>query len=147
MPLIGTFVRRSGHFAFDRSDSQARVRQTEGVGEALERGESVLIFPEGTFTSAPGIRPFQLGAFKSAVLAGRPICPVAVRGARDILRDKTLLPKFGRIEVRFGPLVEPQADAVKHARDGAAQADWHEIVRMRDAVREIIGKNTGEPLL
>ena len=147
MPLIGTFVRRSGHFAFDRSDSQARVRQTEGVGEALERGESVLIFPEGTFTSAPGIRPFQLGAFKSAVLAGRPICPVAVRGAREILRDKTLLPKFGRIEVQFGPLVEPQADAVKPAGDGAAQADWREIVRMRDAVREIIGKNTGEPLL
>ncbi|HUJ81268.1 MAG TPA: lysophospholipid acyltransferase family protein, partial [Candidatus Acidoferrales bacterium] len=118
-----------------------------GVGEALERGESVLIFPEGTFTSAPGIRPFQLGAFKSAVLAGRPICPVAVRGAREILRDKTLLPKFGRIEVQFGPLVEPQADAVEHTGDGAAQADWREIVRMRDAVREIIGKNTGEPLL
>jgi 1-acyl-sn-glycerol-3-phosphate acyltransferase len=148
MPLIGTFVRRSGHFAFDRSDSQARVRQTEGVGEALERGESVLIFPEGTFTSAPGIRPFQLGAFKSAVQAGRPICPVAVRGAREILRDKTLLPKFGHVDVKFGPLVEPQANGADRANDaGAAQADWHEIVRMRDAVREIIAENTGEPLL
>ena len=148
MPLIGKFLRRAGHFAFDRSDSQARVRQTEGVGEALERGESILIFPEGTFTSAPGIRPFQLGAFKSAVLAGRPICPVAVRGAREILRDKTLLPKFGRIEVQFGPLVAPQPDAVAlDDKSGAAQADWHEIVRMRDAVREIIAKNTGEPLL
>jgi 1-acyl-sn-glycerol-3-phosphate acyltransferase len=148
MPLIGRFLNRAGHFAFDRSDSQARVKQTEGVGEALDRGESVLIFPEGTFTSAPGIRPFQLGAFKSAVLAGRPICPVSVRGAREILRDKTLLPKFGRIEVKFGPLVEPNEDAVDRAGGtGTPQADWHEIVRMRDAVREIIAENTGEPLL
>jgi 1-acyl-sn-glycerol-3-phosphate acyltransferase len=148
MPLIGTFVRRAGHFVFDRSDSQARLRQTEGVGEALQRGESVLIFPEGTFTSAPGIRPFQLGAFKSAVTAGRPICPVAVRGARQILRDKTLLPKFGRIKVDFGPLVTPQVDSVNRPNEGgAAPADWHEIVRMRDAVREIIAENTGEPLL
>ena len=148
MPLIGKFLKRSGHFTFDRSDSQARVKQTEGVGEALDRGESVLIFPEGTFTSTPGIRPFQLGAFKSAVLAGRPICPVAVRGAREILRDKTLLPKFGHIEVKFGPLVEPNEDAVDRAGDSATpQADWHEIVRLRDAVREIIAENTGEPLL
>ena len=148
MPLIGKFLRRAGHFAFDRGDSQARIRQTEGVGEALERGESVLIFPEGTFTSSPGIRPFQLGAFKSAVLAGRPICPVAVRGAREILRDKTMLPKFGRVDVQFGPLVEPRPDAVEHQTEaGAAQADWHEIVRLRDTVREIIAKNTGEPLL
>jgi|HubBroStandDraft_4_1064222.scaffolds.fasta_scaffold07785_3 fatty-acyl-CoA synthase len=148
MPLIGKFLNRSGHFTFDRSDSQARVKQTEGVGEALDRGESVLIFPEGTFTSTPGIRPFQLGAFKSAVLAGRPICPVAVRGAREILRDKTLLPKFGHIEVKFGPLVQPNEDAVDRAGDsGTPQADWHEIVRLRDAVREIIAENTGEPLL
>ena len=148
MPFIGTFVQRAGHFAFDRSDSQARVKQTEGVGEALQRGESVLIFPEGTFTSAPGIRPFQLGAFKSAVVAGRPICPVAVRGAREILRDKTVLPKFGHIEVKFGPLVAPHTDSASRPNGGTAeQADWHEIVRMRDTVREIIAENTGEPLL
>jgi hypothetical protein len=50
--------------------------------------------------------------------------------------------------VKFGPLVEPNEDAVDRAGGtGTPQADWHEIVRMRDAVREIIAENTGEPLL
>jgi 1-acyl-sn-glycerol-3-phosphate acyltransferase len=138
MPLFRTIARRSGQFTFDRSDPQARIRQAEQVNAALESGESVVIYPEGTFTATTGIRPFQLGAFKSAVDTQRPICPVSVRGARRILRDKTKLPRPGRVTLTFGPLVTP---------DPAAGNDWHEIVRLRDSIRDIIAKNSGEPLL
>jgi fatty-acyl-CoA synthase len=138
MPLFGMLARRSGQHFFDRNDPAARVRQAQELEAALRRGESVVVYPEGTFTSVTGIRPFQLGAFKAAVDARRPICPVAIRGARQILRDKTFLPKFGRISVTFGPLIEP-ADEVGE--------DWQEIVRLRDRTREIIARNSGEPML
>jgi fatty-acyl-CoA synthase len=138
MPFFSTMARRSGQFSFDRSDPQARIRQAEQVNAALDKGESVVIYPEGTFTANTGIRPFQLGAFKSAVDTQRPICPVSVRGARRILRDKTKLPRPGRVTLIFGPLVSP---------DCAAGDDWHEIVRLRDTTRSIIAGNTGEPLL
>jgi 1-acyl-sn-glycerol-3-phosphate acyltransferase len=138
MPIVGTITRRSGQFAFDRSDPQARIQQAEEVNAALKGGESVAIYPEGTFTPIVGIRPFQLGAFKAAVDTQRPICPVAVRGARQILRDGTFLPRPGRVTVTFGPLVRP---------DRAAGDDWREMIRLRDATREIIGRNSGEPLL
>jgi 1-acyl-sn-glycerol-3-phosphate acyltransferase len=138
MPFFGTIARRSGQFAFDRGDPQARIRQAEEVNAALGRGESLAIYPEGTFTAAVGIRPFQLGAFKAAVDARRPICPVAVRGARHILRDHTLLPRPGGVTVTLGPLVQP---------DPAAGDDWREVVRLRDTTREVIARNSGEPLL
>jgi fatty-acyl-CoA synthase len=138
MPFFGMMARRSGQFAFDRSDPQARIEQAGQVNAALGRGESVAIFPEGTFTASAGIRPFQLGTFKAAVDAQRPICPVAVRGARHILRDHTYIPRPGRITVTFGPPIVP---------DPAAGDDWREIVRLRDATREIIARNSGEPLL
>jgi len=138
MPFFGTMADRSGQFMFDRSNPQARVRQAEEVKAALERGESVVIYPEGTFTPATGIRPFQLGAFKAAADAQRPVCPVAIRGARHILRDKTYLPRRGAVRVTFGPLVAPNPDG----GDG-----WREIVRLRDETREIISRNSGEPLL
>jgi fatty-acyl-CoA synthase len=138
MPLVSTLATRSGQFSFDRNDPQARIRQAEEVNAALKKGESVAIYPEGTFTAMAGIRPFQLGAFKSAVDTKRPICPVSVRGAREILRDKTILPRRGKITVTFGPLIFPNA---------SAGDDWHEIVRLRDAARETIARNSGEPLL
>jgi fatty-acyl-CoA synthase len=138
MPLVGTIARRSGQFVFDRSDAQARIEQAAEVDAALKRDESVVVYPEGTFTPILGIRPFQLGAFKAAVDTQRPICPVAVRGARQILRDGTYLPRPGRVTVAFGPLVTPEH---------GASDEWHEIIRLRDATREIIAKNTGEPLI
>ena len=138
MPFISTLAERSGQFSFDRSDPQARIRQTEQVNAALKNGESVVIYPEGTFTAMAGIRPFQLGAFKSAVDAQRPVCPVSVRGARQILRDKTLLPRRGKVTVTFGPLIFPNISPAD---------DWHEIVRLRDITRETIARNSGESLL
>ena len=138
MPFVGTIVRRSGQFAFDRNDPEARLELAQEVDAALEQGESVAIYPEGTFTPITGIRPFHLGAFKAAALTQKPICPVAVRGARRILRDGTYLPRPGRVTVTFGPLITPNP---------AAGDDWQEIVRLRDTTREIIARNSGEPLL
>ena len=69
MPFIGTFLRKLHHFAFDRGDSQARLRQATEIEQALRHGESVFVFPEGTFTPQIGVRPFQLGAFKAAASA------------------------------------------------------------------------------
>jgi len=138
MPLFGLMIKRSGQHLFDRNDPAARVRQADEVEAALERGESVVVYPEGTFTPLTGIRPFQLGAFRAAVDTQRPICPVAVRGARQILRDKTYLPKFGRVTVTFGPLVQPRA---------VGKGEWQEMVRMRDEVRGIVARNVGETML
>jgi fatty-acyl-CoA synthase len=138
MPFMGTLAGRSGHFAFDRSDPQARIRQAEEVNAALRKGESVVIFPEGTFTATAGIRPFQLGAFKAAVDTQRPICAVSVRGARQILRDKTILPRPGHVTLTFSPPIAPNPEAGN---------DWHEIVRLRDATRETIALNSGEALI
>jgi 1-acyl-sn-glycerol-3-phosphate acyltransferase len=138
MPFFGLLAQRSGQFAFNRSDPQARIQQAQDVNAALERGESVVIYPEGTFTAVSGLRPFQLGAFKASAETQRPICPVAVRGARQMLRDGTYLPRPGRITMTFGPLVAP---------DPAAGATWQEVVRLRDVTREIIGRSAGEPLL
>jgi len=138
MKIFGMIARRTGQLMFDRSNPEARVKQARDVEAALERGESVAVYPEGTFTRITGIRPFQLGAFKAAVDANRPICPVSVCGARHILRDKTFLPKPGRITVTFGPLIAP---------DPSAGNDWREIVRLRDETRAVIARNSGEPLL
>jgi 1-acyl-sn-glycerol-3-phosphate acyltransferase len=138
MPVFGALVRRSGQHLFDRNDPAARVQQAQEVEASLGRGESLAVYPEGTFTAVAGVRPFQLGAFKAAVDAERPICPVAIRGARQILRDKTYLPKFGRITVTFGPLVRPRPEAGN---------EWQEIVRLRDETRRIIARHVAEPLL
>ena len=139
MPIIGTFLHKLDHFWFDRGDREARLRQAHQIEHALRQGESVYVFPEGTFTPQVGVRPFQLGAFQAAVRAGRPIVPIALRNTRHFLRDDTYLPRPARLEICVGHPIEP------HLTE--PDLSWQEIVRLRDASREWIGRQAGEPLL
>ena len=137
MPFFRTFLRKLGHFAFRREDPRARLQQAEQIEEALRRGESVFVFPEGTFTAQAGVRPFHLGAFKAAIAAGREIVPVALEGTRRALRDGTWLPRPGKISITICPPIASPRDA----------ADWKGIVRVRDEARETIARHAHEPLL
>jgi 1-acyl-sn-glycerol-3-phosphate acyltransferase len=147
MPFIRTFLRKMGHYAFDRSDPKARVRQAEQIEETLKRGESVLVFPEGTFTAYEGLRPFQLGAFKAALEAGCPVCPVALRGTREFLRDGTYLPRPRNVSITISVPIETDRPKAAGNPGSESSSDWREIVRLRDASREAIARNCGEPLL
>jgi fatty-acyl-CoA synthase len=145
MPFIGTFLRQMGHLSFDRTDANSRLRQAEEMEEILRRGESVFVFPEGTFTPDDGVRPFQLGAFKAAVAAGAPIIPVSLAGTRRFLRDGTILPRPTSVTITLSPPIYPQP--VSDARRGAESSNWRDLIRLRDETREAIGRHTGEPIL
>ncbi|MGH9592672.1 MAG: lysophospholipid acyltransferase family protein, partial [Bryobacteraceae bacterium] len=143
MPFIGTFMRKLGHLAFDRSDAQARLEQANEIEALLRAGESIFVFPEGTFVAHEGVRPFQLGAFKAAVEAGKPVVPIALTGTRHFLRDGTFLPRPARINIRILPALTPSGESIAEG----TPADWHEMVRLRDAARADIAEHCGEPAL
>jgi 1-acyl-sn-glycerol-3-phosphate acyltransferase len=133
--IIRTFIKKVGHLTIDRTDFSKSVSDTQRIEETLRSGWSVLIFPEGTFTRATGLRPFKLGAFKIAVETSRSICPISIRGTRQILWPDSWMPKRGRVEVVIGKPIPVQGN------------DWREITRLRDAARTEIARHCGEPVL
>lgn len=145
MPFIGSFLLQMGHVSFDRSDAQSRLQQSEELAELLREGESVFVFPEGTFTAEDGIRPFQLGAFRAAVDAGVPIVPISLAGTRRFLRDGTYLPRPSDVTITVSAPIYPQTGAAE--KDSGESSNWHELIRLRDATRDAIARYSGEPLL
>jgi fatty-acyl-CoA synthase len=145
MPFIGTFLKQMGHVWFDRTDGDARLRQSERMQELLRNGDSVFVFPEGTFTADDGVRPFQLGAFKAAVEAGAPIIPVSLAGTRKFLREGTYLPRPTSVTITLSAPIYPQSAA--GASSNTESAGWHDLIRLRDQTREAIGRHAGEPVL
>ena len=141
MPFIGTFLNQMGHLSFDRHDAGSRLQQVDQMEEYLRKGDSVFVFPEGTFTPEDGVRPFQLGAFRAAVATGAPVVPVSLAGTRQFLRDPTILPKPTRVTITLSAPIYPAARTAEDAKQ------LQEIVRLRDAAREAIARHSGEPLL
>jgi 1-acyl-sn-glycerol-3-phosphate acyltransferase len=141
MIFIGTFLNQMGHLSFDRHDANARLRQVDEIEECLNNGDSVFVFPEGTFTPEDGVRPFQLGAFRGAVATGAPVIPVSLAGTRRFLRDRTVLPRPTKVTITLSPPIYPERVA------NGDPNQLQEIVRLRDAAREAIARYSGEPLL
>ncbi|MBS1840602.1 MAG: AMP-binding protein [Acidobacteria bacterium] len=141
MPFIGTFLRKMGHLSFDRTANVSRREAAQNIEDSIRAGDSVFVFPEGTFVPEPGIRPFQLGAFKAAVDTGAPLIPVSLAGTRNFLRDGKILPTPSDVTITLSPPIYPQ-------RAGKSQTEnWQELVRLRDTSREAIAKYSGEPVL
>jgi len=134
-PFVGRFVDRCGHIGVERRDSQRSAIDASQVTLALNRGERVLVFPEGTFTHADGVRPFRLGAFRAAAEAGCAVIPLALKGTRRMLRDGQIIPRRGSVSLWVGDPLIPAGDS------------FRDLVALRDRAREIIGAESGEVIL
>jgi 1-acyl-sn-glycerol-3-phosphate acyltransferase len=141
MPFIGTFLNKMGHLSFDRHDAGSRLRQVHEIERCLRQGDSVFVFPEGTFVPEEGVRPFQLGAFRGAVATGAPVVPVSLAGTRRFLRDRTFLPRPTRVTITLSSPIYPSA-----AMPNGGPRHLPEIVRLRDLSREAIARYSGEPI-
>jgi 1-acyl-sn-glycerol-3-phosphate acyltransferase len=128
-PILGTILRRAGYVLVQRGarDSAAALAAT------IDDGDSLFIFPEGTFVRVPGVMPFRLGAFQVAVEKRVPVVPVALRGTRAVWPDESW-------RLRPGSMAVVVAEPLTSAETG-----WAAMVALRDASRAWIARESGEP--
>ena len=117
----------------DRLDAQRGVEDTGRFVQVARSGQSLIVFPEGTFRRMPGLLSFRMGAFIIAAQSGHPVVPVTVRGTRSILRDGQWLFRRGAISVTLSAPIAPTGN------------DWNAAIALRDAVRAEILRLCGEP--
>lgn len=134
-PIIKNFIDKLGYLTVDRADFIESMADTNYILGKFQEGHSILLFPEGTFSAHPGLRPFKLGAFKIASETGSPIIPVAISGTRQIQRGGSLLLKPHRINIWIGRPILPRSK------------DWREATRLRTVTRIEIAKHCGESMI
>jgi len=89
--------------AFPLPQREAGARQTlRYIGEVLESGFSVLIFPEGRRTASGDIDGFRPGIGMIASRLGVPVVPVRLDGLDKVLHPSWKMAKPGRVRVAFG---------------------------------------------
>jgi 1-acyl-sn-glycerol-3-phosphate acyltransferase len=101
VPVAGTLLRRLGHEFVERFNRSRGSVDARRVLRTATSGNSLVFFPEGTFTPDPGLGKFHAGAFTVAVRAGCPVVPAVIRGTRTALPPKKTWPHPSRIEIEF----------------------------------------------
>jgi 1-acyl-sn-glycerol-3-phosphate acyltransferase len=90
-PVIGPAARRVGTLFVDRTSKSSGAAVINAMCGALERGQGVCIFPEGTTYTDDEVRPFHPGAFAAAARTGAEIVPVglAYQSSNAIFGDES----------------------------------------------------------
>ena len=90
-------------FAFPLTQGSAGTRQTlRYMGELVEEGTSILIFPEGRRGDTDEIQKLQPGVGMIASRLGVPVVPVRVRGLNKVLNRRSRWPTISRASCAFG---------------------------------------------
>ena len=103
VPLVGPMLSRIGSLFVEREQSAGRIGDIRTMLRAARAGQSMAIFPEGTFRPAPGLLPFRSGTFAAAAAGGLPVVPMVIRGCRRLLPSGSWLFTPSRIDVQFLP--------------------------------------------
>ena len=89
MPVLGKLFQAAGQIPVYRGTASAANAYRDAIS-ALQRGESVALYPEGTTTRDPALWPMmaKTGAARMALETGSPVIPIAQWGPHEVIPDK-----------------------------------------------------------
>lgn len=114
--IRGYIARRGFNALFVDRSADKRDDPLAPLAEALERGESLIIFPEGTRRAQALPSPFKSGLFHLATrFPAAELVPVYLDNLYRSMPKGSLLPVPLTCTVRFGAPLERHADETKDA--------------------------------
>jgi 1-acyl-sn-glycerol-3-phosphate acyltransferase len=102
-PGLGWYCAAGGHVFVDRSSREKAVASLRAAKSILDKGISVMFFPEGTRSKDGRLGEFKKGGFIMALDLGLPILPVSISGSRHVLPSNSLKLLPGTIRIQVHP--------------------------------------------
>lgn len=105
-PLLGWLIRGAGTLFIERERKRDALRVLHQVAQALQAGDTVAVFPEGTTGDGETLLPFHANLMQAAIATGTPVQGVALRysdpahrfsPAAQFLGETTLLQSVWRV--------------------------------------------------
>ena len=78
-PLLNRLIDSAGTLYIERASRRDAMRVVHQVAAALQAGDVVAVFPEGTTSDGHALLPFHANLLQAAVAAQAPVQPVALR--------------------------------------------------------------------
>ena len=110
VPIVGWVISNAGQIRVYRESAEAVGAFRDAV-TAVERGECVVVYPEGTITKDPQLWPMEgkTGAVRIALSSGAPLYPMVQWGAQAVMgpykKEFKLFPRK-TMHVWLGPPID-----------------------------------------
>ncbi|MEZ4442106.1 MAG: lysophospholipid acyltransferase family protein [Polyangiaceae bacterium] len=133
-PVVGKGAQRLGTLFVDRSSMRSGAAVLKVMTRALEQGQGIAIYPEGTAFAGDEVRPFRPGAFRAAQRTGAPLVPMGIAYADEsaYYGDESFAAHVERVMSKPGLRAAVEIGEPIHAREGET------LVSLRDRVHEAV---------
>ncbi|HEY8457035.1 MAG TPA: lysophospholipid acyltransferase family protein [Actinopolymorphaceae bacterium] len=147
IPVVGGFLRSAGQIPVERERRTAGDALAEAC-LAIDRGECVVVYPEGTITRDPDLWPMvgKTGAVRIALRTGCQIVPIAQWGPQEVLMPYAKLPRVlprKTMRVSAGPPVD-----LSPFRDGGTNPNPSLLKKatsvVMDAITDLLAELRGQ---
>jgi len=102
IPLFGWILWTSKHIIVDRSSLSKAMNSLSKARERIEKGISVVVFPEGTRSPHGDLLPFKRGGFLLAFKSQTAIVPVTLKGSGAVWSRGNWRIRSGEIAIVMG---------------------------------------------
>jgi len=126
LPGVNLVLLGQGHIFASKSRPLKTLKNLKRrVPEILEKGDRLVIFPEGRRSPDGEVKEFQDGAAAMAIWSKAPLIPIAIIGAREILPFGNWPVRPGKITMVIGPPIATDELTVRDRKRLTSQAkDW-----------------------
>jgi 1-acyl-sn-glycerol-3-phosphate acyltransferase len=140
IPMFGFGAEAAGIVFLDRDNRKAAFESYKLAAKEVERGRSIVVYPEGTRGRDYHLRPFKKGPFVLAIASQCPIIPTIVHGSREVMAKGSFRVHSGIIDVHFLDPIETKGLTYDDRADLMMRV-WK---RMADGMRDLYGVGTDE---
>ncbi|KNY30413.1 lysophospholipid acyltransferase family protein [Pseudobacteroides cellulosolvens] len=128
IPILSMWIKHLGGVFIVRNNPKQSLKAINEGAEKIKKGDSMVIFPEGTRSADGKLGEFKPGSLKLAVKSGAPIVPVVIKGTVNVLPKKKFAVKPSQVEVYvLSPIIQ----------DEAAKIDTNDLTeKIRNAIME-----------
>jgi len=106
IPFLGWAMSRIGYIPIERDSPKKAYRSMLQAAEKVQKGLSVMIFPEGTRSPDGNLQRFKKGVFLIALKSQAPILPIAIRGTGKIMQKGDWRTHPGKVQIIIDPPIE-----------------------------------------
>ena len=145
-PRFGTFLESIGAFPVHREGADRLA--LDRSQDVLERGEALILFPEGTRRSGPVVEELHEGAAFLAARTGAPIVPIGIGGSAAAMPKGSKMVHPVKIHLVVGtPLAAPARSArgrvPRHQVHALTEDLRAELQRLYDLAQQRVGARSG----
>ena len=126
-PYLGSLVGSLGAFPVHRSGTDRLA--LDRAQTVLNRGDVLILFPEGTRRQGPVVAEILEGAPFLAARTGAPVVPIALSGTDRVVPPGSTVPRPAKIHVVVGPPLPPPE------RSERGRVPRHQVHAMGEALR------------